>query len=82
MVVLGIHTVVNGVCVWVCPNWLCNAYGVFWWNNFVLLGSDSIDRVRCVELSKGKGSALKPGLRGQCPLNLNRHTEEREYRQI
>ena len=58
MVVLGIRAAVYGVWVWVRHNRVRDVGGIFWWNNYVLLGGDSIDRVCCVELSKG--SALKP----------------------
>jgi hypothetical protein len=67
VVVLGIHAAVNGVCVWVRHNRVRDVGDIFWWNNYVLLGSYRIDRVCCVELSKGKGSALKPGSKGALP---------------
>jgi len=53
VVVLGIHAAVNGVCVWVRHNRVRDVGGIFWWNNYVLLGSDRIDWVCCVELTKG-----------------------------
>jgi hypothetical protein len=67
VVVLGIHAAVNGVCVWVRHNRVRDVGNIFWWNNYVLLGSDRIDRVCCVELSKGKGSALNPESKGAMP---------------
>jgi len=67
VVVLGIHVAVNGVCVWVRHNRVRDDGGIFWRNNNVLSGGDSIGRVCCVELSKGKGTALKPGSKGALP---------------
>ena len=81
MVILGIRAAVSGVWVWVRHNRLRDVGGIFWRNNNVLSGGDSIDRIRGVELSKGsalklrapaKGSALKPGSKGAMPPYLNR----------
>jgi hypothetical protein len=81
VVILGIRAAVSGVWVWVRHNRLRDVGGIFWRNNNVLSGGDSIDRIRGVELSKGsalklrapaKGSALKPGSKGAMPPYLNR----------
>jgi len=72
VVILGIRAAVSGVWVWVRHNRVRDVGGIFWRNNNVLLGCDSIDRIRGVELSKGKGSALKPGSKGAMPPYLNR----------
>ena len=67
VVILGIRAAVSGVWVWVRHNRLRDVGGIFRRNNNVLSGGDSIDRIRGVELSKGKGSALKPGSKGAKP---------------
>ena len=64
MVILGIRAAVSGVWVWVRHNRVRDVGGIFWRNNNVLSGGDSIDRIRGVELSKGGA------LRGSAPLSL------------
>ena len=82
MVVLAIHAAVNDVCVWVRHNRMRDVGGIFWWNNYILPGGDSITRVCCIELSKGKdkSSVLKPGSNEAKPLlNINLRTEDSKY---